>query len=64
MDSKQIDKAMREKLCVYHNGRRYEGILEYVMWYDYSGKRRLSVVLKSGRCSIRVPAEDVYLEEE
>ena len=64
MDSKQIDKAMREKLCVYHKGRRYEQILEYVMFYDYSGKRRLSVVLKSGRCSIRVPAEDVYLEKE
>ena len=64
MDSKQIDEAMRKQLSVYHRGRRYERILEYVMWYDYSGKRRLSVVLLSGRCSIRVPAEDVYLEKE
>lgn len=64
MDSKQIDEAMRKKLTVYHKGHSYEGIIEYVMWYDYSGKRRLSVVLKSGRCSIRVPADDVYLEKE
>ena len=64
MDSKQIDEAMRKQLCVYHRGRRYERIIEYVMWYDYSGKRRLSAVLLSGRASIRVPAEDVYLEKE
>ena len=54
MDSKTIDKAMREKLCVYHKGRRYEQILEYVMFYDYSGKRRLrrvwrGLVLDQGR---------------
>lgn len=64
MDSKQIDQAMRKQLCVYYRGRRYERIIEYVMWYDYSGKRRLSAVLLSGRASIRVPAEDVYMEKE
>jgi hypothetical protein len=64
VDSKQIDEAMRKKLAVYHKGHRYECIQEYVMFYDHTGKRRLSVVLKSGRCSVRVPAEDVYTEKE
>ena len=64
MDSKAIDAAMRRRLPVRYNGERYDRILEYVLWYDNDGKRRLSLVLLQGRSSYRVPAEKVELLEE
>lgn len=64
MDSKAIDAAMRRRLPVRYNGERYDRILEYVLWYDNGGKRRLSLVLLQGRTSYRVPAEKVELLEE
>lgn len=58
MDSKQIDTAMRNRTPVMYDGKRYVRILEYVMWYDAQGKRKLSVVLLAdGNYSVRVPAE-------
>ena len=59
MDSKQIDNAMRKRTPVMWRGKQYDRILEYVMFYDNAGKRRLSVVLQGGRTSYRVPAEEV-----
>lgn len=60
MDSKQIDKAMRNKTPVVYNGQRYVRILEYVMWYDKQGKRQLSAVLLGEQnYTIRVLAEKV-----
>ena len=59
MDSKQIDNAMRKRTPVMWRGKKYDRILEYVMFYDNAGKRRLSVVLLGGRTSYRVPAEEV-----
>ena len=59
MDSKTIDDAMRRRLPVLYNGQKHDRILEYVMWYDNAGKRRLSVVLLQGNSSFRVPAEQV-----
>lgn len=60
MDSKQIDTAMRNKTPVMYNGQRYVRILEYVMWYDNQGKRKLSAVLLSEQnYTVRVPSEKV-----
>lgn len=64
MDSKQIDDAMRMRLPVVYDGRRYDRILEYVSSYDNTGQRRLSVVLLQGRSSYRVLASKVELAEE
>lgn len=63
MDSKAIDAAMKRRLPVRYNGERYDRILEYVLWYDNDGKRRLSLVLLQGRSSYRVPAEKVEILE-
>lgn len=60
MDSKQIDNAMKRRLPVMYNGRRYDRILEYVSWYNNDGKHRLSAVLLDGNnSSYRVPADKV-----
>lgn len=64
MDSKAIDAAMKRRLPVLYDGRRYERIAEYVSWYDREGRRQLSVVLLDGRSSYRVPANKVELCEE
>lgn len=64
MDSKQIDLAMKHRVPVMYEGRRYEYIKERVMWYDERGKRRLSLVLLDGRLSHRVPEEKVTLAED
>lgn len=43
MDSKQIDTAMQEKTPVVFDGIQYKRILEFISWYDNTGKHRLSV---------------------
>lgn len=63
MDSKQIDAAMRDRLPVIYDGKRYDCIHEYVSWYDDAGQRRLSVGLLQGRHLYRVPADKVDLAE-
>lgn len=63
MDSKQIDAAMRDRLPVVCDGKRYDRIQEYISWYDDTRNRRLSVVLLLGRNSCRVPADKVELAE-
>ena len=64
MDSKQIDTAMRLRLPVIYEGKRYDRIQEYVSWYDAYGHRRLSCGLVAGRHLVRVAAEKVELAEE
>ena len=59
MDSKQIDDAMKRRLPVMFNGRRYDRIMEYISWYNDEGKRRLSVGLLLGNHYHRVPADKV-----
>ena len=64
MDSKQIDLAMKHRVPVMYEGKRYAHIIEFVSWYDHSGKksvRKLSVVLQdsNARATIRVPANKV-----
>lgn len=63
MDSKTIDRAMREQLPVVYDGRRYSRISRYVSWYDEQGKHRLSVELLEGRTTYTVPADKVTLLE-
>lgn len=64
MDSKQITKAMRDKTPVYYNGRKFERILEYVLWYDDKNNKKLSCVLLecNKHSSVRVPADKVYID--
>ena len=64
MDSNQIVEAMKRRLPVMYEGRRYDRIMEYVLWYDNDKKRRLSLVLLEGNSSFRVPADKVVLAEE
>ena len=64
MDSNQIVDAMKRRLPVQYDGRQFDRIHEYVLWYDHDGKRRLSLVLLQGNSSFRVPAEKVELVEE
>lgn len=64
MDSKQIDEAMRRRLPVTYDGRRYDRIKEYVLSYDDNGRRFLSVGVLEGRVLYRVPASKVELAEE
>lgn len=64
MDSKQIDNAMKRRLPVMYDSRRYDRIGEYVMWYDRQGKRQLSVGLIRNNCIVRVPADKVSMVEE
>ena len=61
MDSTQIHKAMRDRMPVMYEGRRYDRITEFVAWYDSNKKLQLSVVLLSGNYTIRVPANKVAL---
>lgn len=63
MESKQIDSAMKYHLPVMCEGKRYDCIAEYIMWYDDHGKRRLSVTLLQNNHSYRVPADKVELAE-
>lgn len=63
MESKDIDRAMRLRLPVAYDGIRYDRILEYISWYDDTGKRRLSCGLVRQNYIIRVPAEKVELAE-
>lgn len=63
MDSKQIDAAMRRRLPVVYDGIQYDRIAEYIMWYDQSGRRKLSVTLVRQNYSMRVPADKVELAE-
>ena len=65
MSSKEIDTAMRNRTPVMYDGKRYVRILEYIMWYDNQGKRKLSVVLLAdGNYSVRVPAEKVEVYDD
>ena len=64
MDSKQIDLAMKYRVPVMYEGRRYERIEERVMWYDARGKRRLSLGLVDRNLLLRVPEEKVTLAED
>ena len=61
MDSKAIDHAMRHKLPVIYESKRFDYIQEYVMWY-LNGKRMLSVGLVAGNSLIRVLADKVEME--
>lgn len=64
MDSKEIDTAMRMQTPVLYEGRRYDRISEYVLWYDRKGNRHLSAVLQDRNCAVRVVAEKVRPVEE
>ena len=64
MDSTQIHNAMRKRLPVQYDGRKYDRVLEYISWYDGSNKHHLSAVLLSGRNSVRVPADKVESMED
>ena len=59
MDSRQIDRAMRERVPVRCGGIPYRRIVEYVSWYDGKKIRHLSAVLLdwNSNCTVRVPAE-------
>lgn len=63
MDSKDIDRAMRDRLPVVYDGNLYDRIADYIMWYDDNGKRRLSCGLIAKNFYIRVPADKVELAE-
>lgn len=63
MDSKEIDHAMRHRLPVMFDGKRYDRIAEYISYYNDKKERCLSVVLLQGRTSYRVPADKVELAE-
>ncbi len=63
MDNKQVDHAMKHRLPVVYDGKRYDRILEFVSSYDENGNRRLSVGLLQGRTLHRVPADKVELAE-
>ena len=56
MTSKEIDRAMREKLPVVYGGIRYDRIAEYILWHDPLGNKRLSVTLVEGNTAVRAPA--------
>jgi len=63
VNSDQIVDAMKRRLPVQYDGRQFDRILEYVLWFDNDRKRRTSVVLLQGNSSFRVPAEKVELLE-
>lgn len=66
MDSKAIDRAMREKLPVVAGDIRYRRIIEYILWYDAQDKRQTSVVLldKNGHSTVRVASDRIELAGE
>lgn len=61
MNSAEIDHAMKHRLPVVYNEIRYDRIVEYVLWYNNYGDRKLSIGLldQNGKCVVRVPAEKV-----
>ena len=63
MDSKQITEAMRLRLPVVYNGITYQRIIEYILWYDDTDKRKTSLVLldETNRSITRAPADRVEL---
>lgn len=63
MDSKDIDRAMRDRLPVVYDGNLYDRIQEYISWYDDNGKRRLSCGIVRQNYIMRVPADKVELAE-
>ena len=64
MDSKEIDRAMRDRLPVVYDGKRFEYIKDYISWYDDNRRRRLSVLLiDSKHHAYRVPADKVELAD-
>lgn len=63
MTSEEIGRAMRLRLPVMVDGRKYDRIAEYVMWFDKNGKRQLSCGLVRNNCIVRVPAEKVKMVE-
>ena len=63
MDSKMVDRAMRDRLPVIYDGRQYERISEYISWYNDKKQHCLSVVLIDKNYSVRVPAAKVELAE-
>ena len=63
MDSRTIDIAMKDRLPVVFDGKRYDRIAEYISFYDDKKQHHLSVVLLQGRTSYRVPADKVELAE-
>lgn len=63
MTSAEIDRAMKHRLPVVYDGRRYDYIQEYISWYDGSGKRQLSVGIVGNNFIQRVPADKVALAE-
>lgn len=64
MDSKTVDRAMRDRLPVIYDGKRYDYIHESVSWYDGTGRHSLSVGLLQGGHLYRVDASKVELAEE
>lgn len=64
MDSKEIHRAMRLRLPVICDGKRYDCIKEFISWYDDTGKNRLSCgLIENKKFYMRVPAEKVELAE-
>lgn len=63
MDSKLIHKAMKDRLPVIYEGKRYDRIAEYVAWYDEGQKLHLSAGLIIGNSLIRVDAAKVEMED-
>lgn len=59
MDSREIDHAMRHRLPVMYEGKRYDRIAEYISYYDEHGNRHLSAVLLQGKTAYRVSSEKV-----
>lgn len=63
MDSKEIHRAMRLRLPVMYDGRRFERVSEYISWYNDKGQHQLSAVLIDKNYSMRVLADRVELAE-
>ena len=64
MDSKEIHRAMRLRLPVMYEGKRYEYMDQYISWFDKTGKNCLSVrLIDSQRNCHYVLAAKVTLAE-
>lgn len=61
VDNKQIDRAMKYRLPVVYDGKRFDCIKEFISWYDENGNRQLSVGIMEGRTIHRVLASKVEL---
>ena len=65
MDSKEIHTAMRMRLPVMYDGKRFERMDQYISQYDHTGKHILSVrLIASDRCCHYVPADRVELADD